>query len=68
MTCARAPLFGVQSDWSRTRPVTIEQLIVAMDEAGVGPGAAALRKADEGRMHRGHEMWLATLKWVAEGR
>ena len=22
----------------------------------------------EGRMHRGHEMWLATLKWVAEGR
>ena len=41
---------------------------VAMDEAGVGPGAAAFRKADEGRMHRGHEMWLATLKWVAEGR
>jgi hypothetical protein len=39
-----------------------------MDEAGVGPGAAAFRKADEGRMHRGHEMWLATLKWVAEGR
>ena len=36
--------------------------------AGVGPGAAAFRKADEGRMHRGHEMWLATLKWVAEGR
>src|ERR1700678_214587 len=41
---------------------------VAMDEAGVGPGAAAFRKADETRMHRGHQMWLATLKWVAEGR
>ena len=41
---------------------------VAMDEAGVGPGAAAFRQADEGRMHRGHEMWLATLKWVSEGR
>jgi hypothetical protein len=41
---------------------------IAMDGAGVGPGAAAFRKADEGRMHRGHEMWLATLKWVAEGR
>ena len=41
---------------------------VTMDEAGIGPGAAAFRKADEGRMHRGHEMWLATLKWVSEGR
>ena len=38
------------------------------EEAGVGPGAAAFRKADETRMHRGHQMWLATLKWVAEGR
>jgi uncharacterized protein YndB with AHSA1/START domain len=41
---------------------------VVMDEAGVGPGAAAFRQADEGRMHRGHDLWLATLKWVAEGR
>jgi hypothetical protein len=39
-----------------------------MDEAGVGPGAAAFREADEGRMHRGHAFWLATLKWVSEGR
>ena len=39
-----------------------------MDEAGVGPGAAAFREADEGRMHRGHALWLATLKWVSEGR
>src|SRR6185437_6715174 len=30
-----APLGGHQSDWSRTRPVTTEQMIVAMDEAGV---------------------------------
>jgi L-fuconolactonase len=30
-----APLGGHQSDWSRTRPVTVEQLIAAMDVAGV---------------------------------
>ena len=30
-----APLGGHQSDWSRTRPVTVEQLIAAMDQAGV---------------------------------
>lgn len=41
---------------------------VAMDEVGIGPGAAAFRHADEGRMHRGHALWLATLAWVAEGR
>lgn len=40
---------------------------VVMDEAGVGPGAAAFRKADEGRMHRGHALWLATLQWESEG-
>src|SRR6202522_3648291 len=33
-----------------------------MDEAGVGPGAAAFREADQGRMHRGHALWLATLE------
>ena len=27
-----APLGGHQSDWSRTRPVTVEQLVAAMDE------------------------------------
>jgi L-fuconolactonase len=36
---ARNPLFGVQSDWSRDRPVTIERLIAAMDEAGVDKAA-----------------------------
>jgi L-fuconolactonase len=35
----RVPLFGVQSDWSRDRPVTIEGLISAMEEAGVDKAA-----------------------------
>ncbi|HEX4266558.1 MAG TPA: amidohydrolase family protein [Steroidobacteraceae bacterium] len=35
----RIPLFGIQSDWSRERPVTLEGLIAAMDEAGVGKAA-----------------------------
>ena len=35
----RAPLGGRQSDWSETRPVSAEQLIAAMDEAGVQKAA-----------------------------
>jgi predicted TIM-barrel fold metal-dependent hydrolase len=35
----RIPLFGKQSDWSKDRPVTIEGLITAMDEAGVDKAA-----------------------------
>ena len=34
-----APLGGHQSDWSRTRPVSTEQMIAAMDEAGVTKSA-----------------------------
>jgi L-fuconolactonase len=34
-----APLGGHQSDWSRTRPVTIGQMIAAMDAAGVDKAA-----------------------------
>lgn len=34
-----APLGGQQSDWSRTRPVTVEHLTAAMDEAGVQKAA-----------------------------
>ena len=34
-----APLGGHQSEWSRTRPVTTEQMIVAMDAAGVDKSA-----------------------------
>jgi hypothetical protein len=41
---------------------------VVMDEAGVGKDAAGLRKSDETLMHRGHDLWLATLKWVAEAK
>jgi predicted TIM-barrel fold metal-dependent hydrolase len=33
------PLFGVQSGWSKDRPVTIEGLVAAMDEAGVDKAA-----------------------------
>lgn len=38
------------------------------DEVGIGPAAAQLRKDDESLMHRGHDLWLAGLKWVSEGR
>ena len=31
----RAPLGGHQSDWSRERPVSVEQMIVAMDTVGI---------------------------------
>jgi predicted TIM-barrel fold metal-dependent hydrolase len=31
----RAPLGGKQSDWSRERPVSAEEMLAAMDEAGV---------------------------------
>lgn len=34
-----APLGGHQSDWSRQRPVTIDQMIAAMHEAGVDKSA-----------------------------
>jgi len=34
-----APLGGHQSDWSRTRPVTFEGLVGAMDKAGVDKAA-----------------------------
>jgi L-fuconolactonase len=34
-----SPLFGVQSGWSKDRPVTIEGLIAAMDQAGVQKAA-----------------------------
>ena len=33
------PLFGVQSDWSKERPASDEQLIAAMDAAGVAKTA-----------------------------
>jgi predicted TIM-barrel fold metal-dependent hydrolase len=36
----RAPLGGRQSDWSETRPVSVEQLVAAMGEAGVQKAAS----------------------------
>ena len=47
-----APLGGHQSDWSRTRPVTTEQMIAAMDQAGVAKAAivqAATAAAERSR-------------------
>src|SRR5262249_19864054 len=34
-----APLGGHQSDWSRSRPITLEQLVAAMDTAGIHKAA-----------------------------
>jgi ABC-type nitrate/sulfonate/bicarbonate transport system ATPase subunit len=34
----RSPLFGVQSEWSRERPMTIDQYVAEMDAAGVPRG------------------------------
>jgi Polyketide cyclase / dehydrase and lipid transport len=42
--------------------------LVVTDEAGKGKDAAHLRESDAGLMHRGHDLWLATLKWVSEGK
>ncbi len=35
----RVPLFDVQSEWSQERPVTVEQYVAAMDEAGIHQAA-----------------------------
>jgi uncharacterized protein YndB with AHSA1/START domain len=40
---------------------------VVMDEVGKGADANRLRETNEALMHRGHDLWLATLKWVSEG-
>jgi len=42
--------------------------LVITDEVGQGAGAAKFREADEGAVHRGHDLWLATLKWVSESK
>jgi hypothetical protein len=41
---------------------------VITDEVGKGETAVHLRETDEGAMHRGHDLWLATLKWISETR
>jgi len=39
---------------------------VVTEEVGVGKDAAAFRRNDETLLHRGHDLWLAGLKWTAE--
>jgi len=39
---------------------------VVTEEAGNGPVATYLRKTDESAMHRGHDLWLASLKGISE--
>lgn len=41
---------------------------VVTDEVGKGESAVNFRKSDEGAMHRGHDLWLATLKWISESK
>jgi hypothetical protein len=41
---------------------------VVTNEVGMGSAAAHLRETDESLMHRGHDLWLATLKWMAEAK
>jgi uncharacterized protein YndB with AHSA1/START domain len=45
-----------------------EGCLAVTDEVGNGKDAAHLRETDESLMHRGHDLWLATLKWVSEGK
>jgi uncharacterized protein YndB with AHSA1/START domain len=39
---------------------------IVTDEVGKGESAIQFRQTDESAMHRGHDLWLATLKWVSE--
>jgi hypothetical protein len=45
-----------------------EACMVITDEVGKGGDAKKLRQTDEGLMHRGHDLWLATLRWVSENK
>jgi hypothetical protein len=38
---------------------------VATEEVAKGPAAVSLRAADPG-MHKGHDLWLSTLKSLSE--
>ena len=43
--------------------------LVVTDEVGKGKErCAASLETDESLMHRGHDLWLATLKWTSEGK
>jgi uncharacterized protein YndB with AHSA1/START domain len=45
-----------------------DSCLVVTDEVGIGKDAARLRETDESLIHRSHDLWLATLKWVSEGK
>lgn len=40
---------------------------VVMEEIGMGPGARHLAQTNPGHMHRGHDLWNISLKFVCEG-
>jgi uncharacterized protein YndB with AHSA1/START domain len=40
--------------------------LVITEEVGIGPDAAMFQKSNEGLLHRGHDLWLAGVKWIAE--
>ena len=40
---------------------------VVTEKVANGPAAVALRRADPDALYRGHDLWLSTLKMVAEG-
>jgi hypothetical protein len=37
-----------------------------MEETAKGDGAAGMREKDPGGMHKGHDLWLATLAQLTE--
>ncbi len=39
---------------------------VVTEEVAKGPGAIAFRKSDPNALHRGHELWLSSLKLLSE--
>ena len=42
--------------------------LVVTDESAKGPLPKQFRQADESVLNRGHEMWLAVLRWKAESK
>jgi uncharacterized protein YndB with AHSA1/START domain len=40
---------------------------VVTEEVGKGEAARNIRNSDESLLHRGHDLWLACLRWISEG-
>lgn len=40
--------------------------MAVMEEVGNGTVPAHLRDTDQSLMHHGHDLWLATLRWMSE--